>query len=492
MVKPELLTDKVIRGFNLASREYCFSTPEAKERFQRATVKETGSIVLNELEAISRTIGALAIKLDVIPRSKYRPDMLIEPMRRYFSGGVMGKYDKAKLHEAYRRTARMFYVGKLKPLPLKEVSYRGSRSSGAPTFTRKSEVFDEAIREAKRIRRGMSPPPLTVYHRGKDEDVVRPVFGYPFSMTCMESRFFEPYQYEVQNHHNPYVGGRHYSTIAAEVNELRWSSTWVYQLDYSGFDGSISSELIGYAFAVLKENFVMEERDEKDWEIICKYFVTAPMLMPDSKMIFGRRHGVPSGSMFTQLVDSIVNSICIEYVRLSTDINITRYHVLGDDSLVGVCGRQIKLNEISQKMEELGVKLNLKKSRIEKAKSTSHYFLGHYWHEMVMSRSEKETWEKVLTPERVDFNLFSKDVRIRYKAYISRLYEYQDDNPRCFRKLQLVIDALRRRLNESRQLIFQFESPTDTHERTNWDLTRFQYAKVKFSKRYRRVMLYLL
>jgi hypothetical protein len=399
--------------------------------------------VLYDLKRVAEDVG---IKVPFIDssRSKYQPEMLVKPLTRYLMGGVMGNYDGILLNKAYMKVRRMFYVGKLNPVPLDKVVYRTGTNAGAPTFTKKWEDYERAIREVKAIRRGMCPPPLAVFHRGKNEEEVRPVFAYPFSMTLLESQFFEAYQYEVMNHHNPYVGGRSPTVLSGDISELRWKSSHVMQLDYSGFDGSISKTLVSMGFGVIRNCFTLTEQEESDWEKVITYFLTAPWLLPDGNLLIGRRHGVSSGSMFTQLIDSIVNCIVIEYVRLKCNLTIPRYYVLGDDSLVGVVGKAPDLKAVATAASELGITVNLAKSAVNLARQPHHYFLGHEWFKGYGTRPVPETWERVLTPEKPQRDFFSKDSSAKRKAYIERLRAYQDDNPDVFHDLQLVINELSR------------------------------------------------
>lgn len=427
------------------AKDYIFRGSEERARFEAGTNRPSGAVILWDVLRLAKAHKAtLPRTLGV--RSVFRPEMLVAPMMKYLKGGKMGNYRPDNLHEAYRRVARAFYVGQLSPIPLERVHYRTSSSSGAPLFLKKGDCHLESIHEAYAIRNGMCPPPLTVYHRGKNEQVVRPVFGYPFSMTLIESRFFEPYQFEVIGHHNPYIGGRTYSAIGSDINELRWKSNLCYTLDYSGFDGSISAKLISLAFKVIEANFDLSvQRDKDDWELVRKYFVTAPMLLPTGEMVIGRRHGVPSGSMFTQLVDSIVNAIVIEYTKIRLGFQTSRYYVLGDDSIIGVCGLGPSLADVKRVMEELGIHLNVDKSRVEKSSTKKQHFLGHYWYQGVMSREISETWEKLLCPERIDRRLFAKDEKLRKQAWLERLRAYQDDNIAAFDEIQVVINAITRK-----------------------------------------------
>lgn len=456
-------------GYRLTS--YSFVGDNAKERFEQATVRRSGSVILRDLESIARGTGA-NIPLKISPRSKYDPEMLEKPLIRYFNRPDPS-YDGKLLHKAIRKVSRSMYLGNLHARPLEKVTYKPSTNAGAPTFDKKGEVYPDELERSRRIRRGEAPPPCAIFHRGKNEDEVRPVFAYPMSMTLLESRFFEPYQYEVMYHHNPYVGGRTYPQLAGEVNELMWKSKYYMELDYSGFDGSISAKLIHAAFDIIKESFVMSAQDEEDWKTIVRYFVTTPVILPCGTLIVGKRHGVPSGSMFTQLVDSIVNMICIEYWRLSTNTGVSRYHVLGDDSIIGINDAKPNLLEVAKVIHQLGVEVNITKSKVRTVGKSEPYFLGHYWHQMRPTRDLEETWEKVLTPEKTQREFFAKDRKIRNYAYIDRLRAYQDDNsdPETWRQLQYVIDMLQGfRLRQTRfdHDAYRFRTSKALKER-EWD-----------------------
>jgi len=453
-----------LRGYT--AKPYIFASPEAKKRFAAGTNRPSGVVILWDLLRLAKAKGC-SVPRELEPRSVYRPEMLVAPMVKYLKGGVMGDYDAQALHEAYRRVARAFFVGELKPVPIERCNYKTNTSSGAPLFMKKGDCYTESLHEAYAIRNGKCPPPLTIYHRGKNTEVVRPVFGYPFSMTLIETRFFEPYQFEVVGHHNPYIGGRTYSAVSSDINEIRWKSGLVYALDYSGFDGSISAKLISLAFKVVEANFDLSDvRDRRDWEIVKKYFVTAPMLLPNGEMIIGRRHGVPSGSMFTQIIDSIVNAIVIEYAKTRMGFMTSRYYVLGDDSLIGVVGKGPALSDLKRVMAELGIHLSVEKSHVRSAGDSKHHFLGHSWYRGVMTREISETWEKCLCPERLDYRLFSSDGQLRKQAQLERLRAYQDDNSAAFDQIQLVINAITGRTCDATILDFV---PGLAYQERMWD-----------------------
>lgn len=412
----------------------------AADKFFHSCVNESGTVVLRDVQnAIELVLGMKFEEDELVPRSKYTPDMIRTQCQAQMDGGRMGKYDPTVLKQAFEKVRRMFTVPELKPLPLEEVPYVPSTSSGLPTMRKKADDYPRAIQEARSLQQNprQAPQPTVLFHRGKNEDAARYVNGYPFAMTLLEGRFFYPYQSAIIKHHTPYAGGRYDFETGVLLNEVTVKSRFVAELDYSKFDTSIPAKLSSMAFRIIRECFVMSESDLADWERITRYFHTSPFLCPDGYIYSGRRHGVPSGSNFTQIVDSIVNAICLEYVARRQDFKIIRYFVLGDDVVMGV-DRPISLEATAATLQELGIKLNLEKSKVHAGQEPIH-FLGHDVVRMTMRRPLRETLVKLLTPERIRNEYFSKRPEVRRQAFIERLRSYQDDNPDAWEALEALV-----------------------------------------------------
>lgn len=455
-------------GGTLRAGTYHYQSDVQRSRHDRTANRPSGEVVLWELIPILQELG-VPLPEALEPRSVYRPEMLIEPLKRYLQPPDMTQARRDVLRQAFEKVRRMFYVGELKPIDLERVSFHGTTNAGAPYFTQKKDAYWESLSEARAIRKGKAPEPLTVFHRGKNRHEARPVFGYPFSVTLIESTFFEAYQCEIVKHHSPYVGGQPSGQIAAYINEMRWKSDAILELDYSGFDGSLSAPLISMAFSIIKANFpTLTCEQEKDWQLVTRYFQTAPMLMPDGSLILGRRHGVASGSMFTQLVDSICNAIIVEYVARRLAFKPRRYFVLGDDSVIGL-STKVQVSDVVRVAAELGIIVNEKKSRAYWVRATERtYFLGHYRDSFLMKRSQEESVLRLLTPERLRPEYFSDDPDVRRMAYVERLRAYQDDNLLTWTNLELVILRLIGKAKSPWASLW-FEDSKEYLERKRWD-----------------------
>lgn len=131
-----------------------------------------------------------------------------------------------------------------------------------------------------------------------------------------------------------YAGGKTPQQLFDLLNNFRAGhSRWV-SIDYSKYDQSIPGWLIREAFDVIHSWFRLTPDEEKLWVVVVNTFVHKSIVGPDGEL----RHiddGVPSGSMFTQLIDSIVNMLMIETFSChkGRDIPVTM-NICGDDNLV--------------------------------------------------------------------------------------------------------------------------------------------------------------
>lgn len=297
--------------------------------------------------------------------------------------------------------------GSLTPLLSEDQLYSAlklDKSSGAPEFKSKSDAFQVDFRRARRVISGKRPAqPCVAYHRvqhGEAGPKTRLVWGFPLSMTIVEAAFARPLIDKFLQIRTPMAFGLHKMDLSARAQVIENSNIRV-GLDVSKFDASVKPRLIRVAFDILKTWFTNDSDMERHWNVIQEYFVHTPIIMPD-RNIYKKHQGVPSGSYFTQMVDSIVNYIMVQYIFLRVRgqlVNQKYVMVLGDDSLVGISD-PINMNAVVRAASEIGFKINSHKSEISRF-GQSMAFLGHHWEFGLPSRSVDELVKRAVFPERI-------------------------------------------------------------------------------------------
>ncbi|AAB27624.1 putative RNA-dependent RNA polymerase [Beet cryptic virus 3] len=116
----------------------------------------------------------------------------------------------------------------------------------------------------------------------------------------------------------------------------REGSKWLYALDWSSFDSSVTRFEINCAFNLLKERIEFpNEETELAFELSRILFKHKKLAAPDGN-IYMIHKGIPSGSYYTSIVGSVVNRLRIEYIwRVLFSRSPHRCYTQGDDSLIG-------------------------------------------------------------------------------------------------------------------------------------------------------------
>lgn len=339
-------------------------------------------------------------------KSVYDPDKLWASLAKYVSKEEL-HYNKSVAKRAWDLTFKAFGAKGETLEPLNDVeafrsALKQDKSAGAPHFGKKIDSFESDYRRHQRIVEGVTaPPPCVAYHRvqhGIEGPKVRLVWGYPASMTIAESRFARPLIDHYLRSYTCMAFGLHKHHVAARLVPIS-NSGLRYSLDFSGFDTSIRAEFIGKAFQILKTFFPENEENEKYWSVITRYFIHTPIIMPDG-YVYQKHGGVPSGSFFTQMIDSIVNYFAIQYMSLRISeqpVEDRKLLVLGDDSVFG-WNKLVSLDQIQDVMSEIGLKINVLKSLVSRENELIE-FLGHSWNRGLMDRSPEEIAKRMAFPE---------------------------------------------------------------------------------------------
>lgn len=369
------------------------------------------------------------LEIDRDNKSVYEPAKLFDALGKY-TVELDWKCDKAAWDKAYSATLAAFgsRVRDLKVLDNSQEIVRAlklEKSSGAPEFTTKGEAVERDFLRAGKILEGeATPPPCVAYHRvqhGASGPKTRLVWGYPLSMTILEAMFARPLIEKFLLQRGAMAFGLRKHEIAARLVPIV-NMPIRYGIDFSGFDSSISVSLIKMAFSILRTHFPkLEGQYARAWRLVENYFINTPIIMPDGD-VYRKRRGVPSGSYFTQMIDSIVNFFAIQYASSRIQGRLIpegKLLVLGDDSVFGSL-EYVNLKAYARELGTLGLKMNVEKS-MANCFPADLQFLGHSWNRGLVDRPPIEVAKRMAFPETTSK---IEDGRIRIPT---RMFAYLGD-----------------------------------------------------------------
>lgn len=157
----------------------------------------------------------------------------------------------------------------------------------------------------------------------------RAIWVYPYHVTIAEGQFAQPLIHLYKGYKTPYSIWMNYSKgdMRLLMNQRTENTTWL-ALDWSAFDTNVPSWLIYDSFEILKSQFELTHSEEDLWHKVVNYFVHTPIKFP-SGHIRVKHNSVPSGSYFTNLLDSVINHIVCCFLT-----TFKRIYVMGDDALM--------------------------------------------------------------------------------------------------------------------------------------------------------------
>lgn len=261
-------------------------------------------------------------------------------------------------------------------------------------------------------------------------------------MTIMEGMFAQPLIHAYNSlRWTPYAiwwrwqkGDMH--TLNSKRGRCKWLGT-----DYSAFDVNVPPWLIRDAFSILRDNldfssyeFYGAPTDPQTilvlWNEVVRYFINTPARLKSGKIVV-KHGGVPSGSYFTNMVDSVCNGLISHYLLLSLGINYYEHFFMGDDSIIRVA-EDVDLRVYAQLAEEVfGCKINPDKSECD-------YFVHWLGYRLAQDKPKPDLDKliaQLLVPSKRD--IFEHDIYIRARALWICSFNYPP-----FRDILLEYDLL--------------------------------------------------
>ena len=354
------------------------------------------------------------------PRSIYKVEKLYSALKGYAPKTVQHPvYDND-----YRAGVSLAYSAFAKPKDRDSLTMLGLtpgniiRITSSPTASAGLTNYgvDKAHSQMRALERGRqtvsgakAPEPCLAGARTQFNDKTRLVWMYPYSMTVLEGLLAYPLMQEFKRGHTPMAFAMPTWVLGNKLVLSSYRKNWCYSTDMSKFDEHISAQLIHVAFDILRTWFDMGQWDttgeikvSRLFDLVEHYFIHTPIVMPNMKLYLGKDHGVPSGSYFTQIIDSIVNCIICGTVASKFNLNVDKkdIFILGDD-LVFWSNRRCSLDVMADyEKAHLHVKMHgSEKSHIYRYDATIH-FLGRDWDHGYPTLETDEVVKRMVFPER--------------------------------------------------------------------------------------------
>lgn len=279
----------------------------------------------------------------------------------------------------------------------------------------KSAVQNETMGEPTIIGiRLQNSIPLDEYGELKfREENGKPVLDFKFktrlvNMVSMPRIMQElHYSIEVQaifGKYDWYAGGKTPEELFQIMTRNRGKFKFWDSLDYSSYDQSLPGWFILDAFNVIKGWFKFrDDFDEKRWDVMVKDFIHKGLVSDAAGNITRIHDGVESGSMFTQIIDTLCNYMMVTYYCIIKGKKSTvdcSFNICGDDNIVFHNGWFSGVDYLNTIRKVFGVIGNASKSRLLMKRSDDLEYLSRVWKWNGIYRYWKELLIKLVYHER--------------------------------------------------------------------------------------------
>lgn len=370
---------------------------------------------------------AQGFSIEDAPRSVYKVEKLYQALSKYAPNKVQSPKHShcvesgialARTCFAKPKDAPYLEVLPMTPATICQITSNPSGSAGLTNYgCTKAESMTRALERGLQTLKGeKAPEPCLAFKRTQFNEKTRLVWGYPYSMTAVEGLIAYPLLEVFKKGTTPMAFAMTSGALGTKLRVAAYHKEWAYSLDMSSFDSSIAGELIHIAFSILKTWFRMDAIEPVSgltirdiFKKVENYFIHTPIVMPNGKLYLGKKHGVPSGSFFTQIIDSIVNVIIGGTIsqRFSMHVSRKEIFVLGDDLLMW-SNRKMDLDLIAKYCNDtFGVTMHGSEKSERFHYDEAVHYLGRDWPNGLPTLSEEEVLKRMAYPE--SYRKYSKD-----------------------------------------------------------------------------------
>jgi hypothetical protein len=253
-------------------------------------------------------------------------------------------------------------------------------------------------------------PGMTDFEQLEEKVKARGVWAYPAEVKVVEQRFVVPIMEKLSQHFGdiPYVTGVNMTKcLPMIIDHLLVRGKKAMVSDIHHLDDSVGPDYINWAFDLIESWLDMGstkssiKRNENVMNFIRYYFINTLILLPSGQLV--RKHGgVPSGSGFTQLVDTLVTLVITVYSLLeqgADESEIRNFIFCVGDDVATTVKVDFSLEQFSRSLNRLGYEMNPSKAFLTDDGSDL-VFLGYGKYGGHVRRSFEDLLKNALFPER--------------------------------------------------------------------------------------------
>lgn len=341
------LSQHLKRTYN--GRDDILLTPIAKDNSPQLILSEFDKVFNSNKDKMNNTL----LNLEVSNRDKFGPRSLAKPWKDRVES-LVASFGSDNHDMSSILTLRG--NNRLRPLKLDTAVklLKNNTNSGLPYYTKKGVVKERVLLKFDTLLKRKDP--CILFTRTQEQSKTRNVWGFPIADTLNEMRYYSPllsYQKNLAYRAalvSPDEVGRKMTALILKAKRLGYS---LVSIDFAAYDTTVKRKLQKVAFDYIKSLFQRES--ESDIQYIAERFGSIGIITPDG--VYSGEHGVPSGSTFTNEVDSIVqSSISMSLPFIGTE----DFQVQGDDGVYLV--PSIHVDKLIELFESCGLKVSRDKS----------------------------------------------------------------------------------------------------------------------------------
>jgi len=360
------------------SKQYAFSREEG--------LTHTDPWVLNELLTYDENCEETYLK--GYSRSYYLKDFHLESILKYNRPDPIASDWNMKIANKVKEEIRIELENSgIAPTSLgvrtelDQVQFVGSSSAGYGFLGKKGEQRGENHKRAMRIAKRMildfheldgeqfdqaivDSTPYIGYTRTQltnifDKLKVRAVWGSPFQHIIAEGLSAQPFiEQVIKKSCFIHLGDDPIYSVPEKITQLNRDYKWIYTYDWSGFDNTTTRFEIDLAFDIIEYLMNFKNKEDRSAFILMRELFKYKKVVGPDGVVYTVNTGVPSGSYWTNIVDSIINKFRINYLwNIVSGQSMEDLDTHGDDG-VGGSDIFVSIDSLAKEANKYGWTLN--------------------------------------------------------------------------------------------------------------------------------------